>query len=118
VDLREQSHAELRNVVEAETVSAVMFNLGFLPRSDKTIVTKAASSTQAIAAALEVLKPHGILTILAYRGHEGGMDEYEAVDQLLLANGEQYDLQRIDSHPARPTSPVLFILRKTKTNDS
>ena len=118
VDLREQSHAELKDVVEAHTVSAVMFNLGFLPRSDKTIVTKAASSILAITAALEVLKPHGILTILAYRGHEGGMDEYTAVEQLMLASGEQYDLQRIDSAPPRPTSPVLFILRKTKTNDS
>lgn len=118
VDLREQSHAELKDVVEAETVSAVMFNLGFLPRSDKTIVTTAASSTLAIDAALEVLKPHGILTVLAYRGHDGGMDEYKAVEQLLLVSGEQYELLRIDSSPARPTSPVLFILRKTKTNDS
>ena len=118
VDLRQQSHADLRNIVQADTVAAVMFNLGFLPRSDKTIVTRAASSTQAIVAALEVLKQHGILTILAYRGHDGGLDEYEAVDCLLQASSEQYELQRIDSYPARPTSPVLFILRKTKTNES
>ncbi|HIK91536.1 MAG TPA: FAD-dependent oxidoreductase [Planctomycetes bacterium] len=117
VELKQQSHAELKTAVAVETVSAVMFNLGFLPRSDKTIVTKAASSTQAIAAALEVLKPHGILTILAYRGHEGGLAEYEAVHCLLQAHGEQYDLQRIDSLPARQTSPVLFILRKTETNE-
>lgn len=117
VDLKEQSHSELKTAVQAETVTAVMFNLGFLPRSDKTIVTKAASSTLAIAAALEVLEPHGILTILAYRGHDGGQDEYEAVQRLLLAYGEQYDQQRIDSVPARQTSPVLFILRKTETNE-
>lgn len=117
VELKQQSHAELKTTVEVATVTAVMFNLGFLPRSDKTIVTKAASSTVAIAAALEVLKPHGILTILAYRGHEGGQAEYEAVHSLLQAYGERYDLQRIDSQPAGQTSPVLFILRKTETND-
>ena len=78
---------------------------------------KAESSTVAIAAALEVLKQHGILTILAYRGHDGGQDEYDAVRRLLLSYAEQYDLQRIDSFPPRQTSPVLFILRKTKKNE-
>jgi glycine oxidase len=117
VDLREQSHSELRTVAETETVTAVMFNLGFLPRSDKTIVTKAASSTLAIAAALEVLKPRGILTVLAYRGHEGGQDEYQAVDQVLQSYAKQHEVRRIDSQPARTASPVLFILRKKKSND-
>ncbi|MEO2018837.1 MAG: FAD-dependent oxidoreductase [Fuerstiella sp.] len=117
VDLKQQSHAELKTAVEEETVTAVMFNLGFLPRSDKTVVTKATSSTAAIAAALEVLKPHGILTILAYRGHDGGQDEYDAVHRLLQDYAEQYDLQRIDSIPARQTAPVLFILRKTVNHE-
>ncbi len=117
VDLKEEGHAKLRTAVEVETATAVMFNLGFLPRGDKTVVTKAASSTQGIAAALEVLEPHGILTVLAYRGHDGGQDEYDAVHRLLLAYAKQYDLRRIDSHPARQTSPVLFILRKTEKNE-
>ena len=117
VDMMEQSHAELRTVVEADTATAVMFNLGFLPRSDKTVVTQAASSTLAIAAALEVLKQDGILTILVYRGHDGGQDEYDAVHRLLQAYAEQFDLRRIDSHPSGQTSPVLFILRKTIKNE-
>lgn len=117
VELREQSHAELGAVVAEGTVTAVMFNLGFLPRSDKTIVTTAASSTKAITAALEVLKQHGILTILVYRGHEGGQDEYEAIERLLQEDGLQYEQQRIDSVPSRPTSPVLFILKKTVNNE-
>ena len=117
VELKEQNHAELRTVVEAETATAVMFNLGFLPRSDKTVVTTATSSMLAIAAALEVLKQHGILTILAYRGHDGGQEEYDAVNRLLQGYAEQYDLQRIDSVPPRQTSPVLFILRKTTKNE-
>ena len=41
----------------------------------------------------------------------------DPVDRLLQGYAEQYDLQQIDSVPARQTSPVLFILRKTEKNE-
>ena len=111
VDLRLESH---RNICrfEANRYSAVMFNLGYLPKGDHSVITQPDSSEAAIEAAIRVLTPSGILTVLSYRGHDGGPQEFEAVRRLLHRYSNRYHLQTIESTPARPTSPVLFVLHK------
>ena len=103
-------HENLNEAFQKGTVSAVMFNLGYLPRSDKSVVTQANTSEKAINSAMEVLKPGGRMTVLAYRGHEGGAEEYEAVQRLLESKSTTNDLKRIDSDPPRSNTPVLFVL--------
>lgn len=111
VELRHAGHEQLADE-EGLCPMAVMFNLGYLPRSDKTKVTTARTSTVAIAAAMQLLAPGGILTVLCYRGHEGGPEEFRAVSELLNRHHDGYDLQRQDSNPPKPKSPVLFVVRK------
>ncbi len=94
------------------SVAAVMFNLGYLPRADKHITTSAETTVPAVRQALEVLRPGGIVTILVYRGHGNGPEEYRAVVNILASVGDDYDVSRIDSVPARETAPVLFAVRK------
>ena len=59
----------------------VMFNLGYLPRGDKACTTAAHTTLRALEAALAGLKPGGIITVMAYTGHDGGMQEAMAVRQ-------------------------------------
>ena len=61
-------------------VAAVMFNLGYLPGGDKWLVTRPESTLPSLAGALEALAPGGILSVHAYGGHPGGLEEMEAVD--------------------------------------
>ncbi|MEM7012036.1 MAG: class I SAM-dependent methyltransferase [Verrucomicrobiota bacterium] len=58
---------------------AVMFNLGYLPGSDKSVITQAKTTIAALKSALQLLNPGGIVTVVAYPGHEGGSNEAEAV---------------------------------------
>ncbi|MFB6277882.1 MAG: class I SAM-dependent methyltransferase [Salinibacter sp.] len=60
-------------------VGAIMFNLGYLPGGDHSVTTKPATTRRALAASLELLRPGGVLTIVAYPGHEGGEAEAKAV---------------------------------------
>ena len=60
-------------------VGAIMFNLGYLPGGDHSVTTEPATTRQALAASLELLRPGGVITIVAYPGHEGGEAEAEAV---------------------------------------
>lgn len=59
--------------------SAVMFNLGYLPGSDKARITKPETTLTAIKSAQQLLTPGGVITIVAYAGHDGGQAEVEAV---------------------------------------
>ncbi|HEX7055906.1 MAG TPA: class I SAM-dependent methyltransferase [Bacilli bacterium] len=61
-------------------ISAIMFNLGYLPGGDHSIVTAPRSTIEALAAALELLKPGGVITIVLYTGHPGGKEEAKAVE--------------------------------------
>lgn len=66
-------------------VNAVMFNLGFLPGSDKSVITKSSTTLQAVAASLEILARGGILCIAIYAGHPGGDEEDIAVREFCSA---------------------------------
>ncbi len=59
--------------------SAVMFNLGYLPKGDHSVITRADTTVAALGASLQLLAPGGVITIAVYPGHEGGSDEAEAV---------------------------------------
>ncbi len=58
---------------------AVLFNLGYLPGSDKSVTTGAATTVAAIRAALTLLRPGGILVAVLYTAHPGGKEEAQAV---------------------------------------
>lgn len=80
VNLHCLGHERMREVVSGP-VSAVMFNLGYLPSGDKTLVTRPDTTVAALDAAWELLRgPGGILSVVVYPGHEGGTIESLAVE--------------------------------------
>ena len=60
-------------------VTAIMFNLGFLPGSDKAVTTAAPTTVAALDAASRLLACGGVLSAHVYTGHRGGMEEDRAV---------------------------------------
>ncbi len=84
VDLHLSGHEEIGSLsLEDESVSTVVFNLGYLPRGDKSIVTTPATTLEAIQHSLPLLKKDGVLLIMVYYGHEGGRNEKDAVLSLV-----------------------------------
>ena len=62
------------------TVSAVMFNLGYLPGGDHSMTTTSETTWSALDASVKLLRPGGVITVVAYTGHEGGEEEAYAVE--------------------------------------
>jgi SAM-dependent methyltransferase len=116
VRLVEQDHASLRQVVPPELhgqISVVMFNLGYLPGGDKSVITRQESTLPAIRAALHVLRSGGLVTILAYPGHPGGDSEADAVTELVQSlSDELYDVTLFKSDSRAAGAPLLFVARK------
>ncbi len=76
------SHAEMDRHISKPChgrIRAVMFNLGYRPGSDKSVVTRPATTIAALDRATKLLMPGGRLSIVAYPGHVGGMEETFAV---------------------------------------
>lgn len=55
------SHSNMANYAEPETVDCIVFNLGWLPGGDHRIFTHADTSFAAISAGLELLKKGGLM---------------------------------------------------------
>ncbi|MGG0176779.1 class I SAM-dependent methyltransferase [Gottfriedia acidiceleris] len=82
VTLLQRSHAEVKKVIPAslhEKLKGAIFNLGYLPGSDKSVVTVPESTISAIEQILEMMAPEGIIVVVIYHGHEGGEIEKDAL---------------------------------------
>jgi predicted methyltransferase len=108
VTLLQRGHQELAEALPAEVhgrLAAVMFNLGYLPGSDKRVTTQAGTTLAALVAARAQLRPGGLLSVLAYRGHPGGQQEADAVAAWLARSDLQVEV-------AESPGPVLYLARR------
>jgi len=93
---------EIRN-----NVTAIIFNLGYLPGGDKSCITRKESTLKALRLAFNhYLRPGGILSILCYPGHSGGDEESQAVEHWLSTLSEA----RVETHASG--GPILHLVRK------
>lgn len=72
------SHEDLNEHIDSP-VRVAMFNLGYLPGGDHSIVTNPASTLAALEAAAGLLDQGGLLTVALYEGHSGGREEGDVV---------------------------------------
>ena len=82
VTLIADSHAHLRQHVPP-CLQAAVFNLGYLPGSCKSVVTKAASTINALEQTLDLLLPGGLIIVVVYSAHPGGQAESQALQEWL-----------------------------------
>ena len=110
VNLIHAGHETMQQHID-QPIDCIMFNLGYLPRSDKTITTEADSSLLALKQATELLNSGGLISLLCYPGHEAGVIETHAVKSWLTTLDPQH--WQVTHHTARepkPSSPILFVL--------
>ena len=84
-ELHCQSHADLLQYVQPGTADAVMFNFGWLPGADHSVFSTADSSIPALKAALEAVRPGGVVTAILYSGQVIGSGEKQTVLEFLRA---------------------------------
>jgi len=94
-------------------IGGAIFNLGYLPRSDKTIITKGESTVKAIETLLEYLKKNGLIVIVVYYGHEGGEEEKEfLLKYLLQLNQREYSVLRYGFINQKNNPPFILAVQK------
>ena len=106
------SHANMAEYFEPESVAAIVFNLGYLPGGEHKLATKGDSTIQAIEAGLSLLKKGGVISLCIYSGGDSGFEEKEAVlaylkeldhRKYLVITNEFYN------KPNHPPMPVFII---------
>jgi predicted methyltransferase len=113
VEFVHASHGSIPDHVAPGSVAAVMFNLGYFPGGDHAVITRAAETLAALDAALDALKPGGILTVVCYPGHPGGDEESAAV----LAWGREKSAEVCRREDTLRPAPFLVVVWKRDTPD-
>ncbi len=99
-----------------ENIRAATFNLGYLPRSDKSLTTKAESTLKAIRACLELAdKSRFCLSVLCYIAHDNTSSEYLAVKEFFDTNFSSYESFRDENNDKSPVL-LVFNIKNLKKN--
>ena len=108
------SHAHLLQYVQPGTADAVMFNFGWLPGADHAVFSTADSSIPALEAALQAVRPGGVVSAILYSGAVIGTDEKQAVLAWLRALPlKDFTVLVCDFANWAETAPLpCFILKK------
>ena len=115
VSLHLRSHAELTDVLtpaQGGKLGVAIFNLGYLPGGDASIITQPLSTNQALRAAFDHLRPGGRLICVAYTGHPGGPEE----SNIVLKFAEEQvaaglHVEKVGYYPT-PGKPWILVVNK------
>jgi threonine dehydrogenase-like Zn-dependent dehydrogenase len=114
VRLVEDCHSRVNRYVQ-QPIDIAMFNLGYLPGSDHSITTSAATTVEALQQIFVLLAVGGLVSIVAYPGHLPGREEHEAVHCLLKKLPQSHftvghwQMVNQKNHP-----PEMYLVEKVK----
>lgn len=95
-----------------QQVKLIVYNLGYLPKSDKSLTTRCETTLCSLEQALLAIVPGGGISVTCYPGHEEGKKEEDAI----LTWAAQLDPKQWSScHHCwlnRKEAPSLLILQK------
>lgn len=82
VTLFNHGHEHIQNSIPEfhhGKIKGAIFNLGYLPGGDKTIVTTPKTTISAIEQLIGIMAPEGIIVLVVYHGHQEGANERDAL---------------------------------------
>jgi len=107
-------HQNIKNYVTDE-ISLAIFNLGYLPKGDKTITTTYDTTIEAIDSVLDLLKVGGICILVIYTGHENGKIESEKInDYTCNLNRFSYNVLKYDFINKKNPPYIVCIEKRQK----
>jgi tRNA G37 N-methylase Trm5 len=111
-----ESHHLMRESIPEKDrgrVSAVVFNLGYLPGGEKTKTTLPGTTLQAVQTALELIRPGGIVAVTMYAGHPEGAEEKMAMLRFAEAlSSSEYHSVSISMINQKNSPPELLLITR------
>ena len=102
-------HQNILNHISNQLIDIAIFNLGYLPNSDKTIKTNYISTINALNNLLTIMNKNSIILLTIYK-HEEGLLEYQKITELLNNfDMKKYNIMRFE-HVNKPLSPSIILI--------
>ena len=96
----------------SEKIDVAVFNLGYLPFSDKTVTTSPETTIRAISNLLPFLNEEGRIFITTYVSHDVGYEIKEVMDYLNSLDKNSYNVIHVRITNKENNPPELYIVEK------
>lgn len=111
IELKLASHSQMKELC-APKAQLIVFNLGYLPGSDKSITTLTKTTLESLNQAVDLLDIEGILSITCYPGHLEGQKESAAVLDWAGSLLSQFNVTKQEWINRSDKSPFLLLVQK------
>ena len=97
----------------AVPLQVVLFNLGYLPGGDRSVITRPDTTGSALEQSLGLLAAGGIVIVTVYPGHSGGSEEQAAVEKWAAGlDPRAFHCWRMGQTNVTPDAPYLLLVQK------
>ncbi|WP_071460450.1 class I SAM-dependent methyltransferase [Bacillus massilinigeriensis] len=94
-------------------VAGAVFNLGYLPGGDKSIVTMPETTIRAVERIFDMMAPEGIIVLVIYHGHPEGKTEKDKLLQFLeTVEQEKAHILRYEFMNQKNSPPFIIAMEK------
>ncbi len=114
VELIHASHDQIQKYV-SQTITGAVFNLGYLPGGDKTIITHSESTIAAVQQCLAQSQIGGRTILVCYYGHPGGKEELEQLLSFVTdLDQHEFSCLRYEFINQINNPPILLCIERKK----
>lgn len=107
-------HENLKKYIN-QSISGAIFNLGYLPGANHEIITKGYTTISAIQQLLNLLKVGGLIVLVVYYGHEGGVNERDELLNYVKQLPQKYvHVAKYEFLNQQNNPPFLIAIEKIK----
>ena len=98
---------------DINNIDCVMYNLGYLPKGDKSIHTISTDTLESLKKVLKLMNKDGIISICFYPGFPSGKEESILLDNYLRTiDQKEFDVLKYDFINQVNNPPYLVLIRK------
>lgn len=117
IHLVQDSHENLKTYIQAseQAPAAILFNLGFMPGHDKSVLTSVRTTLPAIRKAIDLVRINGVVSVTTYSGHPEGAEENMELHKFLRTlPSRKYHVAYINMINQKKTAPAVFLITRKK----
>lgn len=101
------------NIDRIERFDLAIYNLGFLPGSDKKVTTLRDSTLKSLKKATEKINEAGIIIVVSYLGHVNSFEEREGVDEFLRnLDQKKFKVEKREFYNQAHNPPIVYLVEK------
>ncbi|GEL68168.1 class I SAM-dependent methyltransferase [Marinilactibacillus psychrotolerans] len=116
IKLINDGHEKMNDYITDNTkIQAIVFNLGYLPKGDKSIITLPDTTLSALEQGLNLLNVGGQILMMVYYGHDGGTEEKNAILAYLeTLSQEKFSVLQYGFINQKNSPPFLIAIEKRR----